>query len=152
MANTFKKVIDMLMWRQVPPAPNAHAAAACLCSDLRSGLSRNPFVYQLVSATVLNRFNIVSKGWNFVQSPALAGTFGVGAAMAFAPSLGLVSQLFVIDFGIGHRKPTAAEIRRFKRIAAMVGTRGLQFTERKGKKKGRVEFDVSPAPILRKAA
>ena len=28
-----------------------------------------------------------------------------------------VSQLFVIDFGIGHRKPTAAEIRR----AGMVG-------------------------------
>ena len=93
MANTFKKVIDMLMWRQVPPAPNAHAAAACLASDLRSGLSRNPFVYQLVSATVLNRFNIVTKGWNFVQSPALAGTFGVGAAMAFAPSLGLVGTI-----------------------------------------------------------
>jgi len=93
MANTFKKVIDMLMWRQVPPAPNAHAAAACLASDLRSGLSRNPFVYQLVSATVLNRFNIVTKGWNFVQSPALAGTFGVGAAMAFAPSLGLVGVI-----------------------------------------------------------
>lgn len=31
------------------------------------------------------------------------------------------------------------------------GTRGLQFTERKGRK-GQVEFDVSPAPILRKAA
>lgn len=93
MANTFKKVIDMLMWRQVAPAPNAHAAAVCLASDLRSGLSRNPFVYQLVSATVLNRFNIVTKGWNFVQSPALAGTFGVGAAMAFAPSLGLVGVI-----------------------------------------------------------
>lgn len=93
MANTFKKVIDMLSWRQVPPATNAHAAAACLAADMRSGLSRNPFVYQLVSATVLNRFNIVSKGWNFVQSPALAGTFGVGAAMAFAPSLGLVGTI-----------------------------------------------------------
>jgi len=62
-----------------------------------------------------------------------------------------VSQLFVIDFGMGRRKPTAAEIRRFKRIAAMVSMRGLQFTERKGKK-GRVEFDVMPAKILRKAA
>lgn len=93
MANTFKKVIDMLAWRQVPPAPNAHAAGACLCSDLRSGLSRNPFVYQLVSATVLNRFNIVTKAWNFVQSPALAGVFGAGAAMTFAPSLGLVGTI-----------------------------------------------------------
>jgi len=93
MANTFKKVIDMLMWRQVAPAPNAHAAAVCVASDLRSGLSRNPFVYQLASATVLNRYNIVTKAWNFVQSPALAGTFGVGAAMAFAPSLGLVGTI-----------------------------------------------------------
>ena len=93
MANTFKKVIDQLAWRQTAPAPNAHAAAICLASDLRSGLSRNPFVYQLVSATVLNRFNVVTKAWNFVQSPALAGTFGVGAAMAFAPSLGLVGTI-----------------------------------------------------------
>ena len=93
MANTFKKVLDMLSWRQVAPAPNAHAAAGCLASDLRSGLSRNPFVYQLVSATVLNRFNVVTKGWNFVQSPALAGAFGAGAAMAFAPSLGLVGVI-----------------------------------------------------------
>jgi len=93
MANTFKKVIDMLRWRQVPAAPNAHAAAVCLASDMRSGLSRNPFVYQLVSATVLNRFNIVTKAWNFIQSPALAGTFGAGAAMAFAPSLGLVGTI-----------------------------------------------------------
>jgi len=93
MANTFKKVIDRMMWDQVAPAPNAHAAAVCLAADMRSGLSRNPFVYQLVSATVLNRFNIVTKSWNFVQSPALAGTFAVGATMAFVPSFGLVGTI-----------------------------------------------------------
>lgn len=93
MANTFKKVIDRLEWVQVAPAPNAHAASVAMCSDLRSDVSRNPFVYQLVSATVLNRFNIVTKAWQFVQSPALAGTFGAGAAMAFAPSFGLVGVL-----------------------------------------------------------
>ena len=93
MANTFKKVIDRLMWAQVAPAPNASAAATSVASDLRSGLSRNPFVYNLVSATVLNRFNIVTKAWSFVQSPALAGTFGAGSAMAFAPSLGLVGTI-----------------------------------------------------------
>ena len=93
MANTFKKVIDRQMWVQVPPAPNATGAATCVCSDLRSDVSRNPFVYQMVSATVLNRFNIVSKAWNFVQSPALAGTFGAGAAMVFAPSQGLKGVL-----------------------------------------------------------
>ena len=93
MPNTFKKVIDRMLWAQVSPAPNAHAAAGCLASDLRSDVSRNPFVYQLVSNTALNRYNIVTKGWNVVQSPALAGTFGAGAAMAFAPSLGLVGTI-----------------------------------------------------------
>ena len=93
MPNTFKKVIDRLMWAQVPPAPNAHAAGVGLASDLRSDLSRNPFVYQLASATVLNRYNIVTKSWSFVQSPALAGTFGVGAASAFVPSFGLVGTI-----------------------------------------------------------
>ena len=93
MANTFKKVIDRQMWVQVAPTPNATAAATCVCSDLRSDVSRNPFVYQLVSATILNRYNIVSKSWSLVQSPALAGTFGAGAAMVFAPSQGLKGVL-----------------------------------------------------------
>lgn len=93
MANTFKKVLDMMEWRQVTPAPNAHAAFSCLCADKRSDVSRNPFMYQLVSNTVLNRYNIVTKGWNFVVSPALAGTFGAGAAMEFVPSLGLVGTI-----------------------------------------------------------
>jgi hypothetical protein len=93
MANTFKKVIDRLFWVQVPPAPNANAAGTAMASDLRSDVSRNPFVYQLISNTVLNRFNIVTKGWNFVQSPALTGTFAVGATMAFAPSFGLVGTI-----------------------------------------------------------
>ena len=93
MANTFKKGIDRLMWAQVAPSPVATAAGFCAASDLRSGLSRNPFVYNLTSATVLNRFNVVTKSWAFVQSPALAGTFAVGAAMAFAPSLGLVGTI-----------------------------------------------------------
>lgn len=93
MANVFKKVLDRMMWDQVSPAPNAHAAGACLASDLRSDVSRNPFVYQLISATVLNRFNFITKAWNFVQSPALAGVFGAGAATAFAPSFGLVGTI-----------------------------------------------------------
>ena len=93
MANVFKNVLDRMEWVQVPAGPNAHAAAGCICSDLRSDRSRNPFVYQLVSATVLNRFNIITKSWQFLQSPALAGTFGVGAAMAFAPSFGAVGTI-----------------------------------------------------------
>ena len=93
MANTFKKVIDRLMWVQVPPSPNAHAAATSMCSDLRSDISRNPFVYHLVGSATLNRYNIVTKGWSFAVAPSLAGTFGAGSASAFAPSLGLVGTI-----------------------------------------------------------
>jgi hypothetical protein len=93
MANTFKKVIDTLVWRQVPPMPNAHAAAAAVCSDLRNDISRNPFVYQLVSAAILNRFNIITKGSAFAVNPGLGGTFGAGAACAFVPSFGLVGTI-----------------------------------------------------------
>lgn len=93
MANNFKKGIDRQMWVQVAPAPNAHAAGGSLCSDLRNDYSRNPFIYQLVSNTVLNRYNIFKKAWNFVQSPALAGTFGAGAGCVFAPSCGLMGSI-----------------------------------------------------------
>ncbi len=88
MTNNFKKVIDRQMWVQVAPAPNAHTAGGSLCSDLRNDISQNPFVYQLASSTVLNRFNIISKGWNFVGSPALSGG-AAGSGTVFAPSLAL---------------------------------------------------------------
>ena len=93
MPNTFKKVIDQLVWRQVTPSPNAHAAASAMASDVRSTLLRNPFAYNLISNTVLNRFNIITKAWQPMASPALAGTFGAGATCAFAPSLGLVGTI-----------------------------------------------------------
>jgi hypothetical protein len=89
MANNFKKVIDRQMWVVTSPAPNAHSAGGSQCSDLRSDLSRNPFVFQLVSNTVLNRYNIVTKSWNFVGSPGLGGTFGLGCTSTFVPSRGL---------------------------------------------------------------
>lgn len=93
MANTFKKGIDRNIWVQVSPAPNAHASAVCMASDLRSDVSRNPFIYQLISGAILNRYNFITKAWNFVISPALAGTFGAGATMTFAPSMGLVGTI-----------------------------------------------------------
>lgn len=93
MANTFKKVLDSLVWRQVTPSPNAHSAGMSLAYDLRSDISRNPFVYQTINATVLNRYNIVTKSWQPMASMALAGGFGVGAASAFVPSLGLVGTI-----------------------------------------------------------
>lgn len=93
MANAFKKIIDRNMWVQSYPSPNAHAAGASLACDLRNDVSRNPFIYHLVSSTVLNRHNAITKGWNFVVSPALAGTFGAGAASIFAPSCALMGNI-----------------------------------------------------------
>jgi hypothetical protein len=93
MANVFKKVIDRMMWVQVAPSPNAHAAATSMCSDLRSDVSRNPFVYNLVSNAILNRFNIITKAWQIAANPGLGGTFGVGSTSAFVPSFAAVGTI-----------------------------------------------------------
>lgn len=93
MANTFKKIIDRQMWVQTAPAPNAHAAGMGFACDMRNDMSRNPVAYQLTSATVLNRYNFVTKSWDFLGSPALGGTFGAGAGCVFIPSFSLVGTL-----------------------------------------------------------
>ena len=87
MANTFKKVIDRQMWVSSAPSPNAHAAAVHLVSDLRSDVSRHPFVYQIAAATVLNRYNIITKSWHFVGNPGMAA-MAAGAASTYAPTFG----------------------------------------------------------------
>lgn len=94
MPNTFKKVIDRMMWAQVAPAPNASTAGQGFASDLRNDVTRNPFAYQLASNSALNRFNVVTKAWQLVSSaPLTAGTFGVGATAWFAPSFGAVGTV-----------------------------------------------------------
>jgi hypothetical protein len=94
MANTFKKVIDAMTWRQVTPAATVHAVGRSLCCDMRNDSSRDPFVYHLATATVVDRFNMVTKGWQSAAiAPALAGTFGVGAACVFLPSFAAVGTL-----------------------------------------------------------
>lgn len=93
MANTFKKVIDRLVWAQVAPSPNAHAAATSMCADMRSDVSRNPFVYNLISAAILNRYNIVTKSWNFAVNPVLSPALGAGSTSAFVPSFAAVGTI-----------------------------------------------------------
>jgi len=92
MTNSFKKVIDRQMWVQVSPSPNAHAAGMGICSDLRNDISRNPFVYQLASAAILNRFGIVQKAWNLAVNPGISA-FAAGAGCVFAPSMGLAGSV-----------------------------------------------------------
>lgn len=87
MANTFKKAIDRQMWVSSAPSPNAHAAGGHLVSDLRSDVSRHPWVFQLASASILNRYNIITKSWHFVGSPGMAA-LAAGATSTFVPSFG----------------------------------------------------------------
>ena len=108
------------MWRYVAASPNAHAAGGSICTDLRNTVVRHPFVFQLVSATVLNRYNIVTKGWQLVTSPALTGTFGAGAGCVFAPSLGLVGSI-----GAGCTTTSIVTTTVMKAVGAnMLGNRG----------------------------
>lgn len=92
MANTFKKVIDRLLWAQVAPSPNASAAGTSMCSDLRSDVSRNPFAYNLISTTVLNRFNIVTKAWGLAVSSGVSAV-AASSTSCFAPSFALVGTI-----------------------------------------------------------
>lgn len=94
MPNTWKKVIDRMMWAQVAPSPNAHAAAMSMACDMRNDSTRNPFVYSLHSNALLNRYNIVTKAWQLVTTtPLTAGTFGAGSTSAFVPSFGAVGTI-----------------------------------------------------------
>lgn len=90
MANKFVNGLDVQIWRPFPRSlNNAHTAGVSLCSDKRSDISRNPYIYQLVSNAVLNRVNLVQKWVQFAVNPGLGGTFGAWATSDFAPSRAL---------------------------------------------------------------
>lgn len=94
MANNFVKGLDRQLWTPIQRAVNnAHAAWVSWASDKRSDISRNPFIYQLVSNTVLNRYNIVTKAQGLALNPGLGGTFGAGATSEFAPSRALEGNI-----------------------------------------------------------
>lgn len=93
MTHVFMKGIDRQQWVQTAPSPNAHAAGVSMASDLRPAPYRHPFVFTLLNATNLLRYNVVQKGWHNLGSPALAGTFGAGATCCFLPSLGLTGSI-----------------------------------------------------------
>jgi hypothetical protein len=93
MSSSFIRGIDRQIWVLTRDAPNAHATGVSLACDLRNDDSRHPFIFQLVSNTVLNRYHTIQKAWNLVQSPALAGTYGAGAGALYAPSLGVVGTI-----------------------------------------------------------
>ena len=88
----FKGGLDLPKWRPLAaPGFNtlvASAAGSSVCSDLRNTEDRNPYMYYLVNATTIYKHHVKNDGWYQMTSPALAGTFGAGAACVFAPSHG----------------------------------------------------------------
>lgn len=113
MANTFKKVIDRMMWAQVAPSPNASGAGTSMCSDLRSDVSRNPFAYNMISTAILNRFNIVTKGWQLAVNPGTAAV-AAGATSCFVPSFSAVGVIAagatITTFTLSTALPTAVGV------------------------------------------
>ena len=92
MSNSFKNIIDRNVWVQVAPSPNAHAAGMGIACDLRNDLTRNPFVFQLASAAILNIYNAVTKGWIFKVNPGISA-FAAGAGCVFAPSFSMLGSI-----------------------------------------------------------
>jgi hypothetical protein len=86
MALTFKDIIDVPDFFPLAVGFNAHAAGISLAADLRNDESRHPEIFQLVSNAILNSYNPKTDGWQFVNNPGLATTFGAGAGAVFAPS------------------------------------------------------------------
>lgn len=84
----FKDILDLPEWRPIANAPTTSAAGVCLISDKRNNEDRHPEVFQLGSNTVLNKYSVKNDEWMPLASPALAGTFGAGAASVFVPHAG----------------------------------------------------------------
>lgn len=122
MATTinWKDILDLQEWRPRAVAPNAHAAGGCIAGDLRNDESRHPYIYQLVSNTVLNAYDVKNDGWMYIGSPALAGTFGIGANMTF---MGHRGPRGVLKAGCNTTTLVATSLQLVSPIAAMAWTR-----------------------------
>lgn len=90
MATTlkFRDIINLPLWRPETPALAAQTAGQCLAWDNRNNDTGCPFIYLLRSATAFDCYDPTTGDWIALASPALAGTFGVGATAIFAPSQG----------------------------------------------------------------
>lgn len=71
-----RKILDRKQFEFATPAPVATAAGMCICSSRHY---RQQQLY-LTSNTVAYIFNPLEDGFTQIPSPALAGTFGAGAA------------------------------------------------------------------------
>ena len=76
MANNNRKILDLKRWEQLSPAPSATVAGSFIASS-RHFKQQQLYVVSNTSAFV---YLPEEDGWIDIPSPALAGTFGAGAA------------------------------------------------------------------------
>lgn len=97
MATSFagiKQILDLPSWQATPPIYNAlhvaqtAGAGSTLAGDKRASQYKQNILWFLNSATTLFQYRTKGNGWMQLNSPALAGTFGIGACTVFCPSLG----------------------------------------------------------------
>lgn len=89
-----------------------------------------------------------------IVSFGLASNLEEGQTIEQAATSASIENLFVIDFGLGRRKATAAEHRRFKRALKMMLLGGVMWQQKKGKgaHKGDIEIWAQRRPHMKKAA
>lgn len=114
----FKDIFDIPEYRPVAIAPNSSAAGVSLAWDERGAEVRHPEIFQLASATVLNKYNVKNDSWTTLTSPALTGTFGAGATSVFKPSHGPSGTLAAVTH-------TTTKITLSTALPAAVGTNQL---------------------------
>lgn len=97
MATSFegiKKQLDVPSWQATPPILSAlhvaqtAGAGSSIAGDRTASQYKNKHLWFLNSATTLFQYHTNGNGWVQLASPALAGTFGIGATQVFCPSLG----------------------------------------------------------------
>lgn len=84
----FKDIVNVPLWRPSAQLVNATVAGMSIACDLRNNVTRHPYNFLLENATTLRVYNPILDEWMYVGSPALTGTFGIGAYALFHPSQG----------------------------------------------------------------
>lgn len=97
MATSFKGIkekLDLPSWQNCSPLLTAAMVAdtatvgSTLSGDRRASQYKQDLFWFVKNATTLYQYRTRSDGWHQLLSPALTGTFGIGATSVFAPSQG----------------------------------------------------------------
>lgn len=84
----FKDVLDIQEYRPLGSAPSLSIAGSSLAWDERNTEMRHPEIFEITSAAIFNKYSIKNDSWYPLATPALTGTFTIGATGIMAPSQG----------------------------------------------------------------